>query len=233
LELHQQKGISVRAPDELTLLMKAAKSDAEQKKQKKGEISFRLQQDEMHKNRIGDLLKSIEEQATVTENWSKLNEIIGSADGKKFRQIAQEYTLDVLLGYANIHLKALTSRYKIERIPASLGLQVVDQDMGDEIRTVYSLSGGESFLVSLALALGLASLSSSRMKVESLFIDEGFGSLDPATLNIAMDALERLHNQGRKVGVISHVQEMTERIPVQIKVSKQQSGKSVVQVEGN
>ncbi|MGE0930380.1 SbcC/MukB-like Walker B domain-containing protein [Peijinzhouia sedimentorum] len=102
--------------------------------------------------------------------------------------------------------------------------------MGDEVRTVYSLSGGESFLVSLALALGLASLSSSRMKVESLFIDEGFGSLDPATLNIAMDALERLHNQGRKVGVISHVQEMTERIPVQIKVSKQQSGRSKVEI---
>src|SRR5690606_8582730 len=145
---------------------------------------------------------------------------------KKFRQIAQEYTLDVLLGYANIHLQVLTDRYRIERIPATLGLQVVDQDMGGEVRTVFSLSGGESFLVSLALALGLASLSSNRMKVESLFIDEGFGSLDADTLNIAMDALERLYNQGRKVGVISHVQEMTERIPVQIKVQKRQSGKS-------
>ncbi|WP_027386055.1 AAA family ATPase [Chryseobacterium gregarium] len=232
LQDHQQKGISVRPLDELNILMSTAKTEAEQKKQKKGEISFRLQQDEMHKSRIGDLLQSITEQAAVTENWSKLNEIIGSADGKKFRQIAQEYTLDVLLGYANVHLKELTGRYRIERIPASLGLQVVDQDMGDEVRTVYSLSGGESFLVSLALALGLASLSSSRMKVESLFIDEGFGSLDPTTLNIAMDALERLYNQGRKVGVISHVQEMTERIPVQIKVSKQQSGKSVVEVTG-
>lgn len=232
LQDHQQKGISVRPPDELHALKSITDTEAEFKKQKKGEISFRLQQDEMHKSRIGDLLQSITEQAAVTENWGRLNDIIGSADGKKFRQIAQEYTLDVLLGYANVHLKALTGRYRIERIPASLGLQVVDQDMGDEVRTVYSLSGGESFLVSLALALGLASLSSSRMKVESLFIDEGFGSLDPATLNIAMDALERLHNQGRKVGVISHVQEMTERIPVQIKVSKQQSGKSVVEVTG-
>ena len=102
--------------------------------------------------------------------------------------------------------------------------------MGDEVRTVYSLSGGESFLISLALALGLASISSSRMKVESLFIDEGFGSLDPSTLNIVMDALERLYNQGRKVGVISHVQEMTERIPVQIRVDKMTSGKSSVEV---
>ncbi|AQX00506.1 AAA family ATPase [Elizabethkingia anophelis] len=227
---HKQNRLSERPFEELNALNNMAKSEAEQKKHKKGENHFRLQQNEANKNKIGDLLKNITAQAAITENWSKLNEIIGSADGKKFRQIAQEYTLDVLLGYANIHLQALTSRYKIERIPSSLGLQVVDQDMGDEVRTVYSLSGGESFLVSLALALGLASLSSSRMKVESLFIDEGFGSLDPTTLNIAMDALERLHNQGRKVGVISHVQEMTERIPVQIKVSKQQSGKSKVEV---
>ncbi|MDI5888424.1 AAA family ATPase [Flavobacterium yafengii] len=232
LDDHQQKFLSERSFDELNVLIKTAKSDAELQKHKRGEIGFQLQQDETNKNKIGDLLTSISTQASITENWSKLNEIIGSADGKKFRQIAQEYTLDVLLGYANIHLQVLTSRYKIERIPATLGLQVVDQDMGDEVRTVYSLSGGESFLVSLALALGLASLSSSRMKVESLFIDEGFGSLDPTTLNIAMDALERLHNQGRKVGVISHVQEMTERIPVQIKVSKQQSGKSMVEVLG-
>lgn len=229
---HRQNRLSERPLEELNVLNHTAKSEAEQKKHKKGENHFRLQQNEANKNKIGDLLKNIAAQAAITENWSKLNEIIGSADGKKFRQIAQEYTLDVLLGYANIHLQALTSRYKIERIPSSLGLQVVDQDMGDEVRTVYSLSGGESFLVSLALALGLASLSSSRMKVESLFIDEGFGSLDPTTLTIAMDALERLHNQGRKVGVISHVQEMTERIPVQIKVSKQQSGKSKVEVIG-
>ena len=227
---HKQNRLSERPPQELNTLHTVAKSEAEQKKHKKGQNHYQLQQNEANKNKIGDLLKTIAAQAAITENWSKLNEIIGSADGKKFRQIAQEYTLDVLLGYANIHLQALTSRYKIERIPTSLGLQVVDQDMGHEVRTVYSLSGGESFLVSLALALGLASLSSSRMKVESLFIDEGFGSLDPTTLNIAMDALERLHNQGRKVGVISHVQEMTERIPVQIKVSKQQSGKSKVEV---
>lgn len=232
LDGHQQKFISERPFEELIGLNSTAKSDVELKKHKRGEIGFQIQQDGTNKNKIGDLLASIAIQAKITEDWSKLNEIIGSADGKKFRQIAQEYTLDVLLGYANIHLQVLTSRYKIERIPATLGLQVVDQDMGDEVRTVYSLSGGESFLVSLALALGLASLSSSRMKVESLFIDEGFGSLDPITLNIAMDALERLHNQGRKVGVISHVQEMTERIPVQIKVSKQQSGKSLVEIIG-
>src|SRR5690606_29541050 len=196
------------------------------------EINYKLRDNEKLKQGLSKILKDIEKQQLIFDNWAKLNEVIGSADGKKFRQIAQEYTLDLLLGYANIHLEVLSKRYVLQRIPDSLGLQVLDKDMGDEIRTVYSLSGGESFLVSLALALGLAYLSSTRMKVESLFIDEGFGSLDPETLNVAMDALERLHNQGRKVGVISHVQEMTERIPVQIKVSKQQSGKSKVEVVG-
>jgi len=232
LNLHEQKHLSDRPLEEVNDLYLSTRSGLDKATQTKNEIGFRLQQDKDNKERIGDLLKTIVAKTAVTENWSKLNEIIGSADGKKFRQIAQEYTLDVLLSYANIHLEMLTKRYKIQRIPASLGLQVVDQDMGDEVRTVYSLSGGESFLVSLALALGLASISSSRMKVESLFIDEGFGALDPTTLNIAMDALERLHNQGRKVCVISHVQEMTERIPTQIKVSKIASGKSKVEVLG-
>jgi len=212
------------------ILQTEAKTLQQGKQRAANEIAFQIKQDETYKKQIGSLLQSIEKQAVIVDNWAKLNDIIGSAEGKKFRQIAQEYTLDVLLMYANVHLQVLSKRYVLQRIPGSLGLQVVDLDMGDEVRTVFSLSGGESFLVSLALALGLASLSSSRMKVESLFIDEGFGALDPITLNIAMDALERLHNQGRKVGVISHVQEMTERIPVQIKVNKQQSGKSKVEV---
>lgn len=232
LHLHLQKKASEKTLLEVRELHAIASKDEESNKKALHEIGFRLQQNELNTNRIGSLLKEITAQAAITENWSKLNDIIGSSDGKKFRQIAQEYTLDVLLDYANIHLQVLSNRYRIERIPASLGMQIIDQDMGDEVRTVFSLSGGESFLVSLALALGLASLSSSRMQVESLFIDEGFGSLDPNTLNIAMDALERLQNQGRKVGVISHVQEMTERIPVQIKVSKMASGKSKVMVVG-
>jgi exonuclease SbcC len=232
LQQHEQQRLSERSAEARTELLNIVRTDLQQQVQRKNEIGFQLQQDIANKQKIGDLLGIIKAKELVAENWAKLNDIVGSADGKKFRLIAQEYTLDVLLSYANVHLGMLSNRYLLQRIPNTLGLQVIDQDMGDEVRTVYSLSGGESFLASLALALGLASLSSSRMQVESLFIDEGFGSLDPATLNIAMDALERLHNQGRKVGVISHVQEMTERIPVQIKVSKQQSGKSKVEVIG-
>jgi exonuclease SbcC len=141
-------------------------------------------------------------------------------------------TLDVLLGYANRHLTSLARRYRLERISDTLGLMVVDQDMADEIRTVHSLSGGESFLVSLALALGLASLSSHRVKVESLFIDEGFGSLDADSLRVAMEALDGLQAMGRKVGVISHVQEMTERIGTQIRVARHAEGRSTVSIAG-
>ena len=230
LAMHEKKRPSDCTLDDLQQQLEQQQSQQSVARQEYTEIAFRLRQDETHKQQLGDLLVAIRAQAEVVDNWSKLNDLIGSADGKKFRQVAQEYTLDVLLRYANVQLEVLSTRYRLQRIPNTLGLQVLDQDMGDEVRTVYSLSGGESFLVSLALALGLASLSANRMNVESLFIDEGFGSLDPNTLNIAMDALERLHNQGRKVGVISHVQEMTERIPVQIQVSKQQNGRSRVEV---
>jgi DNA repair protein SbcC/Rad50 len=194
----------------------------------KNELEFRLKEDENNSKTAGELFTEREKRGEIQERWQKLNEILGSADGKKFRQIAQEYTLEVLLGYANVHLKELSARYELEVVPDSLALQVIDRDMGDEVRSVLSLSGGESFLVSLALALGLASLSSNRMNVESLFIDEGFGSLDPLTLNIAMDALEQLHSKGRKVGVISHVQEMTERILTKIEVKKLSGGKSKI-----
>ena len=171
-----------------------------------------------------------DQQAALARVWSQLGELIGSSDGKKFRNFAQQLTLDILLGYGNRHLQSLTSRYRLERIKDSLGLLVVDQDMGDEVRSVHSLSGGESFLVSLALALGLASLSSHRVRVESLFIDEGFGSLDAEALRVAMDALDNLQAQGRKVGVISHVQEMTERIGCRVQVQRQAGGVSRIVV---
>lgn len=231
-ETHLQKKLSDRIIDELKTSQEEVKANISSAVTEKNEIEFKLRQDTTNKKQVGSLLSEISFKQSSFANWQKLNELIGSADGKKFRQIAQEYTLDILLGFANIHLQLLAKRYKLARISDTLALQVLDKDMGDEIRSVHSLSGGESFLVSLALALALASLSSNKMKVESLFIDEGFGSLDPATLSIAMDALECLHNQGRKVGVISHVQEMTERIQTQIKVSKLSNGKSRLEITG-
>lgn len=187
-----------------------------------------IAQDQTRREQSASMLTEIEKQGAVHRLWAQLSDLIGSADGKKFRNYAQQFTLDVLLGYANRHLTELTRRYRLERIKDTLALMVVDQDMGDELRSVHSLSGGESFLVSLALALGLASLSSNRVRVESLFIDEGFGSLDPETLSVAMDALDGLQAMGRKVGVISHVQEMTERIATKILVQRMTEGKSQV-----
>lgn len=193
-----------------------------------------LTEETQEKNRqaLKELEQACETQRQVYENWARLNELFGSQSGVKFKEIAQGYTLDVLLLYANKHLQDLAPRYELQRIPDTLALQIADLDMMGEIRSVHSLSGGESFLVSLALALGLSSLSSNRMNVESLFIDEGFGSLDIDTLRVAMDALERLQMQGRKIGVISHVAEMTERLPAQIRVIKTGNGRSRVQVEG-
>jgi exonuclease SbcC len=144
---------------------------------------------------------------------------------------AQSLTLDALLAHANLHLDDLSPRYRLARVPGhDLDLQVVDRDMGDEIRSVHSLSGGESFLVSLALALGLSSLSSRDTRVESLLIDEGFGSLDPSTFEVALAVLDALQASGRKVGVISHVPGLAERIGVRIAVKPQGPGRSVVRV---
>ncbi|MCD6008084.1 AAA family ATPase [Halomonas sp. IOP_31] len=171
-------------------------------------------------------------QATLTaardehRRWGRISELIGSADGKAFRRIAQAYNLEQLLAHANQHLTGLTRRYRLARGGSPLGLLVVDTEMGDERRSVHSLSGGETFLVSLALALGLASMASGKLDIETLFIDEGFGSLDPHSLALAMEALDGLQAQGRKVGVISHVQEMHERIPTRMRVEPTGNGAS-------
>ena len=199
------------------------------------ELRMRIGQDDTRRVQAQAVLAEIERQQLEEQRWGKLSELIGSSDGKKFRNYAQQFTLDVLLGYANAHLGQLARRYRLERVShngaPSLALMVRDQDMGGEVRSVNSLSGGESFLVSLALALGLASLSSNRVRVESLFIDEGFGSLDTDTLGVAMDALDALQSLGRKVGVISHVQEMTERIATKVLVRPGGGGSSAVVVE--
>src|SRR5690606_3446472 len=143
LALHIKQRSTERTLEELTTLRSEVEKSLKKHVQQVNEIQFKIKEDTLNKQRIGTLLKDINKQAAIVENWAKLNEIIGSSDGKKFRQIAQEYTLDVLLSYANVHLEVLSKRYILQRIPNSLGLQVLDQDMGDEVRTVYSLSGGE------------------------------------------------------------------------------------------
>jgi exonuclease SbcC len=225
------------APDAETLarLLDGVQAECRAVHETAASLAVRIREDEQRRERARSMMDEIERQRAIEERWAKMAELIGSADGKKFRNYAQQFTLDVLHGYANIHLAQLARSYRLERVASqagpSLALMVRDQDMGGEIRSVNSLSGGESFLVSLALALGLASLSSNRVKVESLFIDEGFGSLDSDTLGVAMDALDALQSLGRKVGVISHVQEMTERISTKVLVRPAGGGSSAITVQ--
>ncbi|KJZ35032.1 AAA family ATPase [Pseudomonas fluorescens] len=195
------------------------------------ELRAEQAEDQRRQNANQALAQQIADAYTEFQRWARLNALIGSATGDTFRKIAQAYNLDLLVHHANVQLRQLVRRYRLKRGGSMLGLLVMDTEMGDELRSVHSLSGGETFLVSLALALGLASMASSTLKIESLFIDEGFGSLDPESLQLAMDALDGLQAQGRKVAVISHVQEMHERIPVQIQVHRQGNGLSTLEVK--
>lgn len=228
----QEQYKKIEFPEQLPEIIKKQQEENLNTERTFSIMEARLLQQEKNKLTVEQIAKELAEKQTIAERWAKLNKLIGSADGAKFKVIAQSYTLNLLLLHANKHLSYLSKRYKLQQVPDTLALQVIDCDMCDEIRTVYSLSGGESFLISLALALGLSSLSSNNLKVESLFIDEGFGSLDAESLRTAMEALEQLQMQGRKIGVISHVQEMSERISVQVQVHKKVNGKSVLTVAG-
>lgn len=162
--------------------------------------------------------------------WSKISGLMGDSTGKKFRDYAQQFNLDILLEHANQQLAMLSQRYTLKRLDNSLSLAIIDHDMDGETRSVASLSGGESFLTALALSLAIANMASGSMKIESLFIDEGFGTLDASSLHMVMNALDQLQNQGRKVVLISHIQDMHERIPVQIQVRPLGAGASTIEV---
>ena len=221
---------STRDRSEVQAELVATRELRDQCLQQLGAIEQQLGDDERRRRAAAQQLAELEQRRIAARRWVALDQLIGAADGSKFKRYAQQYTLEVLLEYANQHLARLSPRYRLRRGLEALSLLVIDSDLGDEVRTVHSLSGGETFLVSLALALGLASLSSQRVRVESLFIDEGFGSLDAATLNTAMEALDRLQSEGRRVGVISHVHDMAERIGVQIRVEPLAPGRSRVRV---
>lgn len=190
---------------------------------------------EIHQQRL-DQHKQFETQIQTIQaeetRWAKISSTIGDSQGKTFRDVAQQYNLDILLEYANQQLVQLSQRYTLKRLDNSLSLAIIDHDMDGETRSVASLSGGESFLTALALSLAIANMASGTTKIESLFIDEGFGTLDASSLHMVMNALDQLQSQGRKVVLISHIQEMHERIPVQIQVNPIGAGASTIQVVG-
>ena len=166
------------------------------------------------------------------DNWSKLNSIIGSADGKRFREIAQCYMFGLLVGYANRCLTYLTPRYRLRNESGTLALKIIDRDMLDQARGASSLSGGETFVVSLALALALSSLRSQGMQIGNLFIDEGFGNLDAASFDFVIDALSALPSmKGCRIGLIGNTAQVRNRITPQIRfVRLAMNGKSRIEI---
>ena len=185
------------------------------------------QQNVAKQKQFADQIQQVQQEE---HRWGKISGLMGDATGKKFRDYAQQYNLDILLEHANQQLAMLSQRYTLKRLDNSLSLAIIDHDMDGETRSVASLSGGESFLTALALSLAIANMASGSMKIESLFIDEGFGTLDASSLHMVMNALDQLQNQGRKVVLISHIQEMHERIPVQIQVRPLGAGASTIEV---
>jgi exonuclease SbcC len=199
--------------------------------QRFGENAGELKRDKQAQHDAQALSVEIDSKRAQLTVWQGVDDAIGSPDGSRFRKFVQSITLEHLIRLANDHLNALGPRYQLmQGITSDLAVHVVDRDLADDLRAARSLSGGERFLVSLSLALALSGLEGRSSFVDTLFIDEGFGSLDRETLDTAVDALESLHSRGRKVAVITHVAAMIDRIAVQVRVEKLGGGHSVIRL---
>jgi len=199
--------------------------------QRTGVLSAAVVRDDEARRAAATLSAEIDTAKAELGIWQAVDDAVGSASGDRFRRFVQGITLDHLVQLANDHLNALSPRYRLARGAASdLTLHIIDRDMGAEVRATRSLSGGERFLVSLALALALSALEGRASFVDTLFIDEGFGSLDAETLDMAVDALETLQGRGQKVGVVTHVAAMIDRIGVQVRVEKRGAGRSEIRI---
>lgn len=221
LTVLQAQALSDEAPEAITEQITQLETERAQQAEQLGAHRARLADDDQRRAGQQALLARIAEQEQDSDLWQHLDSLIGSAKGDKFRKFAQGLTLDHLLHLANRHLERLHGRYLLRRKPTGeLELDIVDGWQGDVARDTRTLSGGEAFLVSLALALALSDLVSSKTSIDSLFLDEGFGTLDGDTLEIALAALDALNASGKMIGVISHVEALKERIPAQIRVEK-------------
>lgn len=195
---------------------------------KRGAVSQELKADQENKLRLSQLIDDAEKKKADYQKWSRMNQLIGDSTGNKFRKIAQSYVLSSLIHSANSYMKTLTDRYTLKVTPGTFVISIEDAYQGYVTRAASTISGGESFLVSLALALALSDIG-QQLAVDTLFIDEGFGTLSGEPLQNAVNTLRSLHTKsGRHVGIISHVEELKERIPVQIQVVKQGEGRSKI-----
>ena len=186
-----------------------------------------------NKNEVDNISKELDILEKSNLKWELLDRFIGDSEGKKFSTFAQGLTLSRLIALSNKRLSALSDRYLLDKPMEKEDdeLMVIDQYMGNERRSVKTLSGGETFMISLSLALALSDLASRNVKLESLFIDEGFGTLDPETLETALCTLEKLQQEGQKnIGIISHVESIKERISTQIRLQKDNRGFSKIEI---
>ena len=196
--------------------------------EKKGGIMQILAQDEENKRKQGKLIEEADRRKMVYDKWSRLCQLIGDANGKTFRKIAQSYVLASLIHAANSYMRTLSNRYQLRVTPGSFVIELEDAYQGYVSRAASTISGGESFLVSLSLALALSDIG-QQLAVDTIFIDEGFGTLSGEPLQNAINTLRSLHNKaGRHVGIISHVEELQERIPVQIQVIQEGNNSSSI-----
>ncbi len=217
--------------EELERACKEATTQLEQLARQRGGLAQEIKQDDANRARHQAVAAELERDRAQLVIWLRLQDLIGSHDGRKFRRFAQATSLEVLIGHANRHLERLTDRYRMRRRPGEeLDLEMEDLHQAGVRRPTASLSGGESFLASLALALGLADLAGRNTRIESLFVDEGFGSLDQDTLDVAISALETLRQDSKTVGVISHVPLLKERIATRILVEKHPGGASAISI---
>ncbi len=223
----QVKQLTDKTHDELQTEIDSIQTNYEHSNQRIGEIRGQLSANQKAQEQQQETIAQRDKQLQITERFRRLHVLIGSSDGKKFRNFAQGLTFDLVVKHANQQLHQMSDRYLLIRDnDAPLELNVIDNYQGGEIRTTKNLSGGESFVISLALALGLSKLSSNKVQVDSLFLDEGFGTLDEDSLQTALDALDSLQRDGKLIGVISHVGALKERINLQIQVEPLSGGVS-------
>ncbi|MCT7484885.1 AAA family ATPase [Aliarcobacter cryaerophilus] len=232
-KLFEQKEINLTDKELQTLNneLKELQTITDELQKSIGSLEKELEINASNMKKHEDKIKELEKKKEAFKVWIKLNEMVGSASGDKFAKFAQGITLDQLIYLANKHLQILSPRYELQRSSDSsklLEIEIIDGFQGDVVRPVSTLSGGESFIVSLSLALGLSALASQKISIDSLFLDEGFGTLDSDSLELALNALNQLQSSGKMVGVISHVEALKERIPLQIRVIPKGDGTSVL-----
>ena len=233
LESERQKQLTQQPRDQLGLALTELSNQLKTLQQQVGGIRQKLNDNEELRNQHRQRVHAIVAQKKECARWDALHELIGSADGKKYRNFAQGLTFEMMVGHANRQLQKMTDRYLLIRDDSQpLELNVVDNYQAGEIRSTKNLSGGESFIVSLALALGLSQMASKNVRIDSLFLDEGFGTLDEEALDTALETLAGLRQDGKLIGVISHVSSLKERIATQIQVNPLTGGRSAISGPG-